>query len=136
MNVTETAALKALAGEHAVNPRAAVEMLDASGASASDCESPDARLLWAAVEACVRAGEPLDAVVLSARCPGVARSAVVDVVVDAMPGVIAPRLALLREKSLRRQYVEALRQVARLLADESLPLAHAVVEGQKLFASW
>lgn len=136
MTPLETSALKALAGEASVNARAAIELLDASGASASDCESADARMLWGAIEAALRAGEPLDAVVLSSRCPGVSRALVVDVVVDAHLGVTRQRLALLREKSLRRQYVEALRQVARLVTDETQPLALGVVEAQKLFAAW
>jgi replicative DNA helicase len=130
-------ALKALVGEASVSPKAAAELLDETGASASDCETADGRALWAVVEARIRAGEAIDAVALASRT-GVAREVALDVVMDgrATLGVARERLALLREASLRRQYLEALRCVAKVVTDRAQPLANAVTEAGKLLASW
>lgn len=132
----ETDALKALVGEASVSLKAAVELLDESCVSASDCAGSDARTLWGAMEAMIRAGEPLDVAVLAHRCASVSRAYVVDVLTDGHLGVTRNRLALLREKSLRRQYLEALRQVAKVVTDEAQPLAHGVAEAAKLLATW
>lgn len=137
MKPLELESLKALACEARVSSRGAVELLDEVGASAADCESLDARALWAAVEASIRAGDALDAVTLAARCPQVRRETVVDVVTTkAHLGVARQRLTLLRDESLRRQYLEALRQVARVVTDRAAPLANGVSEAARLLASW
>lgn len=137
MKPLELEALKAIVGEARVSQRGAVEVLDETGASAGDCESPDARTLWAAVEAAIRAGDTLDAVVMAARCSSVPRATVVDVVTaKSHLGVSRQRLTLLREQSLRRQYTEALRAVHRVVTDSAQPLANGVAEAARLLASW
>lgn len=137
MKPIELESLKALVGEARVSPRGAIEVLDETGASAADCETPVARVLWAALEAAIRAGDTLDAVTMAARCSSVPRATVVDVVTaKSHLGVSRQRLTLLREQSLRRQYIEALRAVARVVTDETQPLANAVAEASRLLASW
>lgn len=131
----ELEALKALAGEASVSRESAVEALDETGACAEDCQSPEARTLWAAMEATLRGGQPLDAVSLLHRLPTLPRAFVVEAL-DGPPGVAPQRLSLLRQESLRRQYIEALRQVARVVTDKSQPLANAVQEAGRLLASW
>lgn len=128
--------LRALAGEVALDSAAACALLDELHVGAADCESVHGRETWAAVEAMARAGEPLDAVTLAARLPRVARAEVASVVVDCEMGVARPRLRLLRERSLRRQYVEALRAVAALVKSPEHSLAEAVAEAQRLLSAW
>lgn len=135
MNDIELQSLKALAGESSVNPRQAWELLDETGACADDLEDPNARALWAALEAAVRNGEPIDPLVLSERAC-VPRALAVDVVVGSTLGVTRQRFELLRQCSLRRQYLEALRQVARVVTDRSQPLANGVAEAGRLLATW
>lgn len=133
----DTEALKALVGEARLSPRDAVEVLDETGACASDCVTANARTLWASVEAAIRAGDTLDAVTMAARCPGVPRAYVVDVVTaKSHLGISRQRLTLLRTQSLRRQYVQALRAVAAVVTDEAQPLANGVAEAARLLASW
>ena len=131
----ELDALKALAGEAAVSRESAVEALDETGARAEDCQSPEARALWAAVEATLRGGQPLDSVALMHRLPTLPRGFVLEAL-DGPPGVAPQRLALLRQESLRRTYIEALRAVATVVKDRAQPLANAVAEAGRLLASW
>lgn len=131
----DTPALRALVGEAQVDARAAIELLDETGARAEDCETSQGRALWAAVESMLRAGEPLDVVTLAARVQA-PRDWLVSVLTSPEHGVARQRLVLLRESSLRRQYLEALRCVARVVTDRAQPLSGAVAEAGKLLASW
>jgi replicative DNA helicase len=132
----ELDALRALVGEASVSVAGAVEVLDETGVKAEDCPSPEARTLWAVLEATLRAGEPLDQAVLPHRCSTLPRAFVVEVLEGGQMGVASQRLALLRQESLRRQYIDALRQVARVVKDTAQPLANAVQEAGRLLASW
>lgn len=132
----EFEAIKALAGEASVDPRIAAEILDESNARAEDCETVGGRALFAAVEAMVRNAERIDAVVLFARLPQVDRQQVLEIATSCDLGVTKQRLGLLRDRSLRRQYTEALRAVARVVADTAQPLANAVAEASRLLATW
>ena len=136
LETIETEALKALVGEATASNARAIEILDATHATASDCLHPHASALWAAVEAAVRANEPLDAITLAARLPSVPRAFVADVVIDCAMGCARPRLQLLREKSLRRQYLEALRGLAKVVTSDSNSLSEGVAEAQRLLSSW
>lgn len=135
MNDIELLSLKALAGEAAVNPQRAWETIDETSACADDFEDPAGRALWAALEAVVRNAEPLDAITLASRS-GVPRALAIEVVVESQPGFARQRFELLRAKSLRRQYVSALKQLAKVVTDEAQPLANAVAEAGRLLASW
>jgi replicative DNA helicase len=130
--------LRALVATARASTTGAVEILDDVGVSASDCETPAGRELWAAVEAAIRAGEQPDAVVLAGRCRTAGRDYVLDVVTGATSelGLGEQRMRLLRERSLRRQYLGALRVVAQVVTDNTQPLANAVTEAQRLLASW
>lgn len=133
----ELSALRALAGEAAVSLADAARVLDEVHVRAEDFQKPQFRALWAAMEARIRGGEALDVVVLSERLAGsVARSVVADVLLTPELGVTAQRLQVVRERSLRRQYLEALRTVARVVTDQSQPLASAVAGAQQLLSSW
>lgn len=132
----ETAALRALVGEAGLSLQDAARLLDDSGVRAEDFAQPHHRALWAAMEVRIRAGEGLDVVGLCARLPQVPRKLVADVVVSSELGVADQRLRLVREASLRRQYLEALRTVARVVTDASQPLSQAVAGAQSLLAGW
>lgn len=137
MSPLDTEALRALCGEAQVNPRAAVEMLDEIGVSHQDCETPHAQALWAAVEASLRAGDQVDLVsILERTRASVPREFAVDILTDTSLGVTRQRLTLLREASLRRQYLDALRCVARVVTDKAQPLALAVSEAARLLSTW
>lgn len=132
----ELAALRALAGEAAVDVAGAVRVLDEVPVRAEDFTSAHHRKLWAAMEARVRGGERLDVVALAERVPQVPRAIVADVLLTPELGVATQRLELVRERSLRRQYLEALRTVAKVVTDHTQPLASAVAGAQSLLASW
>lgn len=132
----ETSALKALVGAAVVALTDATEAIDETGIRAEDFAQAHHRALWAAMESRIRAGEPLDAVSLCERLPGVPRGFIVDVVVAPELGVAPMRLQLVREASLRRQYLEALRTVARVVTDKSQPLSQAVAGAQALLNEW
>lgn len=131
----DTAALRALVGTAQADPEAAVAALDDTGASASDCETAQGRALWAAVEATIRAGETLDVVTLASRVQA-PRDWLIETLTSPEHGPARQRLTLLREASLRRQYVDALRAVARVVVDKQQPLAVAVSEAARLLSSW
>lgn len=136
-NSLDIETLKALAGEASVGVKGALELLDVTNAHAEDCETPVGRALFAAIEAKLRGGSPLDFVTLAASLEGrVPREVIVDVLTETQLGVTQQRLTLLRENSLRRQYLEALRGVARVVTDKQQPLSGAVGEAQRLLAQW
>lgn len=135
MTELELESLRALAGEVACDPKAACVILDETGVTADDLQDGHARALWAAIEAVARNNQPLDAIALSHRS-GVPSALAVDVVLHATPGLAATRFELLRAEALRRRYLEALRQVARVVTDKAQPLANAVSEAARLLATW
>lgn len=136
MRDLELGALRALAGEAALSLKAAETLIDESAVRAEDFTSSSLRALWGAMEARVRSGTPLDAVELAAKLPQVGRETVLDVMLTPESGTAVGRLALVRERSLRRQYLEALRSVARVVNDTAQPLSVAVANAQQLLGSW
>lgn len=136
MRDLELAALRALAGEAALSLKSAETHIDEASIRADDFAEPKFRVLWAAMEARIRGGTQLDAVELSAKLPQVGRELVLDVMLTPELGTTAGRLSLVRERSLRRQYIEALRGVAKVVNDTTQPLAVAVAGAQELLGSW
>lgn len=131
----ELSALRALAGEAALSLKSAERCVDDSSVRADDFSLPEYRTLWAAMEARVRGGTALDVVELAAKV-GVPRKLIHDVMLTPELGTAPNRLAIVRERSLRRQYLEALRGVARVVTDTAQPLAVAVAGAQDLLSSW
>lgn len=131
-------AIRSFAAQCEVDVAEAVKILNETGASAADCASAKGRDLFAAMEAMARAGEQPDVATLAERCVVAGRDFVTDTLLSSVieVGTAAQRLKLLRETSLRRQYLEALRAVAVMLKDGSQPLAHATSEAHKLLATW
>ncbi len=136
MRDIELAALRALAGEAALSLKSAETCIDEASVSADDFTLPKFRALWGAMEARIRSGTALDAVELAAKLPQVGRETVLDVMLTPDLGTAPARLALVRERSLRRRYLEALRSVARVVTDNDQPLAVAVAGAQELLGSW
>lgn len=132
----EISALKAFAGEVAISPKDAAALVDDAHIQPEDFTHAHARALWGAMEAKARAGEQLDVVALSVKLPTVPRAFVADVLLTPELGVAAQRLAVVRERSLRRQYMTTLRTVAGIVKDTTQPLASAVAGAQQLLASW
>lgn len=135
MKTLEFEALKSVCAHAAVDPRDAAQMLDESGVKASDLQDLALQRLWLAVETTIRAGDRLDAVSLAIRAH-MPNAAVADIVLNGTPGTGPERLRMVREASMRRQYLEALRTVARVVTDEASPLSNAVAEAAKLLSAW
>lgn len=137
MHDIELSALRAIVGEASVDPADAARTIDESGVRADDFAQPALRSLWAAVEVRIRNNEALDVVAIAQRLPDVPRKLVAEALVSRLElGVADQRLRVVREASLRRQYLEALRTVARVVTDASQPLAQAVTGAQKLLSEW
>lgn len=136
MRDIELAALRALAGEAALSLKSAETCIDEASVRADDFTEPKLRALWAAMEARIRSGTQLDAVELAAKLPHVGRDTVLDVMLTPELGTAPGRLSLVRERSLRRQYLQALRSVAKVVTDTAQPLAVAVAGAQDLLGSW
>lgn len=136
MRDIELAALRALAGEAALSLKSAETHIDEASIQADDFADPKLRAVWGAMEARIRGGSQLDAVELAARLPQVGRDLVLDVMLTPEFGMTAGRLALVRERSLRRQYLEALRSVAKVVNDTTQPLNVAVAGAQALLGAW
>lgn len=137
MHDIELSALRAIVGEASVDASDAVRTIDESGVRADDFAQPAMRSLWAAVEVRLRNNEALDVVAIAQRLPDVPRKLVAEALVSRLElGVADQRLRVVREASLRRQYLEALRTVARVVTDASQPLAQAVTGAQKLLSEW
>lgn len=136
MRDIELAALRALAGEAALSLKSAETCIDEASVRADDFTEPKLRALWGAMEARIRSGTQLDAVELAAKLPQVGRDTVLDVMLTPELGTTPGRLSLVRERSLRRQYLQALRGVAKVVTDTTQPLAVAVAGAQELLGSW
>lgn len=136
----DISALKALCGTANLSLEEASGYLDESGATSDDVVTPALRPLWALVSERIRQRQPLDLVLIRAAMQPFGPQAValaVNVVGGAeLGGVTLERLGAVREESLRRQYIEALRVVARSVNDRTEPLANAVSEASRLLSSW
>jgi replicative DNA helicase len=133
------AALRALAGTACASVEEAATLLDESGVVPEDV-SQALRPVWGLVAETLRRRQPLDTVVLREGLKRYGAGAValgLELVGNSeLGGLTAERLALVREASLRRQYLAALRSVARVVTDQTQPLANAVTEAAKLLSSW
>ena len=136
----DVSALKALCGTAQVSLEDAAQCLDEAGATSDDVATAALRPLWALVAERIRQRQPLDLVAIRVALQPHGPAAValaIDVVGNAhVGGLTTERLALVREASLRRQYLEALRVVAHSVNDRSQPLANAVAEAGKLLSTW
>lgn len=105
-------ALKSLVGHGQVAPESAVEMLNATGATADDIEALDVRTLWGVVEERLRQRKPIDAVSIAQTLrKQVSSELVFEVVQGAEVGSGYPRLEALRERSTRRKLATQLKSL-------------------------
>lgn len=103
-------ALKSLVGHGQVAPESAIEMLNATGATADDIEGQDIKIFWAAVEERVRRREKIDAPSLAQSLRKQLSSELVfEVVQNAEVGSGYPRLEALRERATRRKLTTQLK---------------------------
>lgn len=109
----DLATLRALVGEARVSLDSARLLLDEARATASDLEPGPLRDLWAVLEARVRGRRELDTPSVLAGVTGRAeRELWASVLTQPALGVLAERLALLRERAVRARALEGLRRAA------------------------
>ena len=136
----ELKALSGLAATAQLGSREAVDCLDASMVCADDFESTVGQRILTAIEARIRAGQPLEFVSLREGLgfqPGSpAAETLLMVLHNGMPNLALEHLSLVREKSARRKCVDALRTVAGVLRNESRPLSECISEAQSVVGGW
>jgi replicative DNA helicase len=133
----EIAALKALAGEAAVNPARAIELVNLTGCCIEDFESQPLRQLWAAMLAVVRAGNTIDTVAMVHKLRGtVDVKLVADVLTDTHLGVTEQRLRILHEVGIKRRWLSMNEQVAELIRDKNRTPEEIATHAQRMVLSW
>lgn len=126
-------ALKSLVGLGMVAPESAVEMLNATGATADDVESPEVKILWAVVEERLRRREKIDAPSLAETLrKRVPSELVFDVVQNSEVGSGYPRLEALKARATRRRLYTQLKIIT--LQTEAFPLSTLAEDLRRLAA--
>lgn len=114
MSATESldlAVLRALVGEARVSLDSARLLLDEARATAEDIADETLRGVWVLLETRIRARRELDAASIMASVKGQPmREVVASVLAAPALGVLAERLALVRERAVRARALEALRR--------------------------
>lgn len=140
MTTFELESLASLAAVAAVDPRDAVAALDSAHVTVDDYAEPLARRIAGILEARLRTGQALEFVALRevlGLMPGSPdASALLEVLTRGSPGNAQEHLAMVRGRAVRRRSIEALRQVAGLLKDESRSLHEAISEAQSVVGGW
>ena len=133
----EIETIKAIAGEAEVSPVDAWEAIQASGVQAVDFAEEGPRKVFAAMAGTLEKGERIDHVVFIRRVQNssLTDSEVASWLTETHHGVIAQRLAFLKDQSKRRQSIEQMRAVAGMLKDVAIPVEVAAAELQKAIES-
>lgn len=123
MSSLETSVLRALVGEARLSLDSARLLLDEARATAADFTTAHHGEAFTLLESRVRQRRELDAasVLANVTTPGGARALLAEVLSAPELGVLAERLAMLRDAAIRRRAIEALRVAAKAVqAGESL----------------
>lgn len=135
MSPLDVKALKSLFGDGSLSAARLVATLDATRASAEDCETPEARAIWMLAEKSVRDGIEISPEALAERLP--AQAAEIEAIADEMvTGMGTQILTVFHDKGVRRRYLDSLRTIARIIQDPASSSSAAVAEAQKLLTSW
>lgn len=114
----EMETLKSLVGLHADRPDAAAALLDESGLADGDFTVPALRALFVALSANIREKQPLDVVsLLHATARATKREAVLEAVTGDNPNLAAERIKVLRSETQRRQMLEHLEGLTKLVKE-------------------
>ena len=131
MSSLDTAALRALVGEAKLSLDGARLQLDEGQVTAEDLESDDMRSLWVAVEGRIRDRRAIDYATLSASLNPESREVLLSALSKPELGMLVDRLAAVREASVRRRAIDAMRKCAEAIRAGS-PLADVSVMTQAL----
>lgn len=131
----ETSAIAAYANLAAVDVPKAQALLDSCGIQAQDFADGRLATVWAVVEAMVRDGRTPDLFAVEAKCRGVSRQLLVELLLSRDLAPPKERLLAVRTGGQRRRLVAALDVVRNVALDSSRGLGEAVAEAQKALES-